>query len=200
MKRRRKILPFCSQCSFPSISYILIKTILLVQNSPNKCLSNILFPFSFISFQQYFLVHGISLPFFISFSSLFFYYQPLYLDCSLLTREPVLFRKKRGKVGENEDAGYSRQQTRDILIPTSSPAVVHEWRNVRQLLQLWAWEVSPSILILKARTSMPRTLRTNKTAFNLPLTLPPCLSKLSSPYLFPLLSLLITTLPICLQL
>ena len=123
-----------------------------------------------------------------------------YGEYNLFAREPVLFRKKKGKVGENEDAGYSRQQTRGILIPTSSPAVVHEWRNVRQLLQLWAWEVSPSILILKARTSMPRTLRTNKTAFNLPLTLPPCLSKLSSPYLFPLLSLLITTLPICLQL
>ncbi len=34
MKRGRKILPFCSQRSFPSISYTLNKTILLVQNSP----------------------------------------------------------------------------------------------------------------------------------------------------------------------
>jgi hypothetical protein len=95
-----------------------------------------------------------------------------YGEYNLFAREPVLFRKKKGKVGGNEDAGYSRQQTRGIQIPTSSPAVVHEWTNVRQLLQLWAWEVSPSILILKARTSMPRNLLTNKTDFKLPLTLP----------------------------
>ncbi len=39
-------------------------------------------------------------------------------EYNLFAREPVLFRKKQGKVGENEDAGYSRQQTRGIQIPT----------------------------------------------------------------------------------
>ncbi len=62
-----------------------------------------------------------------------------YGEYNLFACQPVLFRKKKGLVAENEEGGYSRQQTKGIQIPTSSPAVVHEWTNVRQLLQLWAW-------------------------------------------------------------
>ena len=74
-----------------------------------------------------------------------------YGEDNLFACQPVLFRKKKGRVAENEEGGYSRQQTKGIQIPTSSPAVVHEWTNVRQLLQLWAWEVIPSILVLEAK-------------------------------------------------
>jgi hypothetical protein len=52
----------------------------------------------------------------------------------------LMFRKKK-RVAE-DDGGYSRQQSRGILIPTSSPAVVDEWTNVKKQVQLWAWEVS----------------------------------------------------------
>ncbi len=84
--KRRKILPFCSQQSFPPSVISYLKLFLLVQNSPNNCFSDFLFSFSLITFQQYFIVPGISLPVFIRFSSLFFYYQPLCLGCSLLTQ------------------------------------------------------------------------------------------------------------------
>ena len=59
-----------------------------------------------------------------------------YGESNLFAREPVMFRKK--KRVEEDAVGYSRQQTRGILIPTSSPAVLEEWINVRKQLQLWA--------------------------------------------------------------
>jgi hypothetical protein len=56
------------------------------------------------------------------------------------------FGRRRGKVQKMKKEGIqSRQKTNGIQIPTSSPAVVHEWTNVRQLLQLWAWEVANPI-------------------------------------------------------
>ena len=59
-----------------------------------------------------------------------------YGECNLFAREPVMFRKKK-RVAEDE-GGYSRQQSKGILIPTSSPAVVDEWTNVKKQVQLWA--------------------------------------------------------------
>ena len=47
-----------------------------------------------------------------------------YGESNLFVREPVLFRKKK-RVAEDEGA-YSRQQSRGILIPTASPAVVEQ--------------------------------------------------------------------------
>ena len=76
-----------------------------------------------------------------------------YGESNLFAREPVMFRKKKrvaedeGRVAENE-GGYSRQQSRGILIPTSSPAVVDEWTNVKKQVQLWAWEVSQIVTAL----------------------------------------------------
>jgi hypothetical protein len=69
-----------------------------------------------------------------------------YGESNLFAREPVLFRKKK-RVAEDE-GGYSRQQSRGILIPTASPAVVEEWTNVKKQVQLWGWEVSEIVSAL----------------------------------------------------
>jgi hypothetical protein len=47
-----------------------------------------------------------------------------YGESNLFAREPVMFRKK--KLSAEDEGGYSRQQSRGILIPTSLPAVVEE--------------------------------------------------------------------------
>jgi hypothetical protein len=76
-----------------------------------------------------------------------------YGESNLFAREPVLFRKKKrvaedeGRVAENE-GGYSRQQSRGILIPTASRAVVEEWTNVKKQVQLWGWAVSETVSAL----------------------------------------------------
>jgi len=60
----------------------------------------------------------------------------------LFARDPVLFRKKKRFVEDDDDeGGYSRKQSRGIQIPTSIPAVVDQWANLRKQVQLWAWEV-----------------------------------------------------------
>jgi hypothetical protein len=85
--KRRKILPFCSQRSFPPSVISYLKLFLLVQNSPKY----LFFKYSFFFFFNNILVVLYCtwhiLPVFIRFSSLFFYYQPLCLDCSLLTED-----------------------------------------------------------------------------------------------------------------
>jgi hypothetical protein len=58
----------------------------------------------------------------------------------LFARDPVLFRKKK-RFAEDDEGGYSRKQSRGIQIPTSIPAVVDQWANLRKQVQLWAWEV-----------------------------------------------------------
>jgi hypothetical protein len=69
-----------------------------------------------------------------------------YGESNLFAHEPVLFRKKK-RVAEDE-GGYSRQQSRGILIPTASLAVVEEWTNVKKQVQLWGWEVSEIVSAL----------------------------------------------------
>ena len=79
-----------------------------------------------------------------------------YGESNLFAREPVFFRKK--KRVEGDAVGYSRKQTRGILIPTSSPAVLEEWINVRKQVQLWAWEVSPIVSGLPLPHHRPNSL------------------------------------------
>ena len=61
-------------------------------------------------------------------------------ESNLFARDPVLFRKKK-RFAEDDEGGYSRKQSRGIQIPTSIPAVVDQWANLRKQVQLWAWEV-----------------------------------------------------------
>jgi hypothetical protein len=68
-------------------------------------------------------------------------------ESNLFARDPVLFRKKK-RVVEDDDGGYSRKQSRGIQIPTSFPAVVDQWTNLRKQVQLWAWEVSSIVSAL----------------------------------------------------
>ncbi len=71
-----------------------------------------------------------------------------YGESNLFAREPVLFRKKKRVAEDEGEGGYSRQQSRGILIPTSSPAVVEQWTNVKRIVQLWGWEVSEIVSAL----------------------------------------------------
>ena len=71
-----------------------------------------------------------------------------YGESNLFAREPVLFRKKKRVGGDEGEGEYSRQQSRGILIPTSSPAVVEQWTNVKKQVQLWGWEVSEIVSAL----------------------------------------------------